>query len=399
MDGTSRPGATEILNYVEARRNEFIDLLKRMTLEESPSVVPEAQHGIRAVIAAEFARRDMRVRSLAGKSSGGMLLAAPGRRVRGRPLQLILGHYDTVWPLGTLDNMPFEIDGDCVRGPGVYDMKGGIAQTLIAIDALQHFMTDIAVTPVFFANSDEEIGSRDSGRWIHSLARRMNRVFVLEPSLGPAGRLKTARKGIGRFTVVVEGRAAHAGLDPGGGASAILELSHVIQALFALNDHKRGITVNVGTIDGGLRPNVIAPESRAVADVRVETLVDAERVEEAILGLRATTPGTRLAIEGGFGRPALERTEANRGLWDLAVDLGRELGIELQQGLAGGGSDGNTTSLYTATLDGLGAVGDGAHAPHEHLLVGPTLERAALLAMLLMADPLEAREIQRTGVA
>jgi glutamate carboxypeptidase len=227
----------------------------------------------------------------------------------------------------------------------------------------------------------------------------MNRVFVLEPSLGQAGRLKTARKGIGRFTVVVEGKAAHAGLDPGGGASAILELSHVIQQLFALNDHERGITVNVGTIDGGLRPNVVAPESRAVADVRVETLADAVRVEQSILKLQSTTPGTRLAIEGGFGRPALERTPANRKLWDLAVDLGRELGMDLKQGLAGGGSDGNTTSLYTATLDGLGAIGDGAHAPHEHLLIGPSLERAALLATLLMADPLEMEERQRAGVA
>jgi glutamate carboxypeptidase len=399
MDAFSRPGAQEILDYVHTRRDDFIELLKCMTLEESPSVVPEAQHEIREVIAAEFARRDMRVRSVAGRTSGGMLLAAPAARERGRPLQLVLGHYDTVWPIGTLERMPFEVDGDCVRGPGVYDMKGGIAQTLIALDVLRHFEVAVSVTPVFFANSDEEIGSRDSGRWIHRLARSMNRVFVLEPSLGQAGRLKTARKGIGRFTVVVEGKAAHAGLDPGGGASAILELSHVIQELFALNDHERGITVNVGTIDGGLRPNVVAPESRAVADVRVETLADAVRVEESILKLQATTPGTRLAIEGGFGRPALERTPANRRLWELAVDLGRELGMNLEQGLAGGGSDGNTTSLYTATLDGLGAIGDGAHAPHEHLLIGPSLERAALLATLLMADPLEVEERQRTGVA
>lgn len=393
------PAAADILDYVSSRRQEFIDLLRRMTVEESPSVVPEAQHAIREVIASAFRDRGMRPRGLAGSTSGGMLLAAPVDRLRGRPLQLVLGHYDTVWPLGTLEKMPFEVEGECVRGPGVYDMKGGIAMTLVAIDVLRHFGVDSPVTPVFFANSDEEIGSRDSGRWIRSLARCMNRVFVLEPSLGQAGRLKTARKGIGRFTVTVEGKAAHAGLDPGGGASAILELSHVIQELFALNDHERGITVNVGTIDGGLRPNVVAPESRAVADVRVETLVDAERVEKAILALQATTPGTRLAVEGGFGRPALERTPANRRLWEIAAGLGRELGIELEQGLAGGGSDGNTTSLYTATLDGLGAVGDGAHAPHEHLMIGPSLERAALLAMLLMADPLEMGQVRATGVA
>lgn len=399
MDVFARPTAADISEYVQSRRDDFVDLLKRMTLEESPSVVPEAQHGVREVIADELASRGMRVRAVPGKSSGGMLLAAPVSRHRCRPLQLILGHYDTVWPLGTLEHMPFLVEEDRVQGPGVYDMKGGIAMALLAIDALRHFEVDAAVTPVFFANSDEEIGSRDSRRWIETLARSMDRVFVLEPSLGPGGRLKTARKGIGRFTVVVQGKAAHAGLDPGGGASAILELSHVIQELFALNDHERGITVNVGTIDGGLRPNVVAPESRAVADVRIETLADAERVEQAIHALTPSTPGTRLVIEGGFGRPAMERTPANRRLWALATDLGRQLEIELEEALAGGGSDGNTTSLYTATLDGLGAVGDGAHASHEHLLIRPSLERAALLSLLLMSDPLGGRQAKRRGVA
>ncbi len=217
----------------------------------------------------------------------------------------------------------------------------------------------------------------------------MERVFVLEPSLGPAGLLKTARKGIGRFTVTVQGTAAHAGLDPGAGASAILELSHVIQDLFALNDLDKGITVNVGTIDGGLRPNVVAPKSRAVVDVRVATQADAQAVEAAIFSLCPATPGTTLHIEGAFGRPAMEQTPANRRLWMLACQLASDLGIDLEEGMAGGGSDGNTTSLYTATLDGLGAVGDGAHAHHEHLVLGRSIERAALLAMLLLAEPLE----------
>jgi glutamate carboxypeptidase len=216
----------------------------------------------------------------------------------------------------------------------------------------------------------------------------MDRVFVLEPSLGPAGKFKTARKGVGRFTVTVRGEAAHAGLDPGAGASAILELSHVIQALFALNDFDSGVTVNVGTIDGGLRPNVIAPESQAVIDVRVPTKADAKRVEAAILGLEPAIEGTTLQIEGGFGRPAMERTPANRQLWRMACQLGDELGLQMEEGLAGGGSDGNFTSLYTATLDGMGAVGDGAHARHEHLRLGRTIEHAALLTLLLMAPPL-----------
>jgi len=318
-----------------------------------------------------------------------MLHARPADRGSRERAQLLLGHYDTVWPLGTLGDMPFEVDGDIVRGPGVYDMKGGVAQALLALDALRTFGLEPPVSPHVFLNSDEEIGSRDSRRYIERLARQMDRVFVLEPSLGPAGQLKTGRKAIGRFTVSVQGTAAHAGLDPGAGASAILELSHVIQSLFAMNDLERGITVNVGTIDGGLRPNVVAPRSEAVVDVRVATQADADQTERGILALRPAVPGTSLTIEGGFGRPAMERTPANRRLWALACRCGDELGMELDEALAGGGSDGNFTSQFTATLDGLGAVGDGAHAGHEHLRISQTLERAALLALLLMAPPLE----------
>jgi glutamate carboxypeptidase len=277
-------------------------------------------------------------------------------------------------------------------------MKGGIVQAILAVEAVQHFGIEPTVTPLVFLNSDEEIGSRESRRYIESLAPLSNRVFVLEPSLGLAGQLKTARKGIGRFTVSVQGEAAHAGLDPGAGASAILELSHVIQALFSLNDLEKGITVNVGTIDGGLRPNVVAPKSTAVVDVRVATKMDSEAVEAAILGLEPATPGTSLQMEGGFGRPAMEKTPANRQLWRLACCLGAELGLQLEEGMAGGGSDGNTTSLYTATLDGLGAVGDGAHAHHEHLLLGRSLERAALLTLLLMAEPLEPDQLECPAV-
>ena len=364
----------------------MLEVLARLTRAESPSDVPESQAEVRSIIATELEQRGFAVRRVPGRSSGGMLHARPA--AAGRPAQLILGHYDTVWPLGTLDDMPFEARDDAVHGPGVYDMKGGIAQALMALDALAHFGLEPSVAPHIFLNSDEEIGSRESRRYIERLAPLMDRVFVLEPSLGPSGKLKTARKGIGRFTVTVSGEAAHAGLDPGAGASAILELSHVIQELFALNDLDRGVTVNVGTIDGGLRPNVVAPSSQAVVDVRVATLQDAERIETAIRGLEPVTPGTSIRVEGLFGRPAMEHTPANRHLWRLACQLGGELGMELDEGMAGGGSDGNFTSLYTATLDGMGAVGDGAHARHEHLLLQPTLDRAALLALLLLAPPL-----------
>lgn len=384
-----RPAASDILQYLQGQRGEMIRLLESMARVESPSDEPATQYAIREVIAAEFEQLGFRVCRIPGRDSGGMLYASDPTRGRGAKAQLMLGHYDTVWPMGTLETMPFEVDGDIIRGPGVYDMKGGITQMLLALQTLRHFDVEPTVSPSIFLNSDEEIGSRESGRYIAALAPHMDRVFVLEPSLGTEGLLKTARKGIGRFTVTVTGEAAHAGLDPGAGASAILELSHVIQTLFALTDLDKGITVNVGTIDGGLRPNVVAPNSHAAVDVRVSTQAEAEAITASILGIEPAIPGTSLSIEGFFGRAPMERTPANRQLWQLAHRLGSELGMELEQGLAGGGSDGNTTSLYTATLDGMGPVGDGAHARHEHLLIGRTLERAALLSMLLIADELE----------
>ena len=389
MKTDRQPAASDILQYLRGQREEMIRLLESMVRVESPSDEPGTQHEIREIIATELEQLGFRVHRIPGRDSGGMLYASNPGRTRGAKTQLMLGHYDTVWPLGTLENMPFEVDGDLIRGPGVYDMKGGIVQVLLALKTLHHFGIKPKVSPAIFLNSDEEIGSRESGRYISALAPHMDRVFVLEPSLGTEGLLKTARKGIGRFTVTVKGEAAHAGLDPGAGASAILELSHVIQSLFALNDFDKGITVNVGTIDGGLRPNVVAPESQAVVDVRVSTREEAEAITASILGIQPAVPGTSLNIEGYFGRSPMERTPANRQLWRLVHRSGLELGLELEQGLAGGGSDGNTTSLYTATLDGMGPVGDGAHARHEHLHIGKTLERTALLSLLLIAEELE----------
>lgn len=287
--------------------------------------------------------------------------------------------------------MPVRVEGDLVLGPGVYDMKSGLVQLVFALRALRDLGLTPAVEPVVFVNSDEEIGSPTSTRYIRRLAQAatVERTFVMEPSLGPAGRLKTARKGVGRFTVAVEGRAAHAGLDPQGGASAILELSYIIQELFALNDPARGTSVNVGRVGGGLSPNVIAPACSAEVDVRVATLEDARRVEREILALAPVTPGIKLRIEGRMGRPPMERTPKNRALWDRARRAGARLGLELEEATAGGASDGNTTSLYTATLDGLGGVGDGAHARHESVRASALPERAALLAALILDPPLE----------
>jgi glutamate carboxypeptidase len=294
-----------------------------------------------------------------------------------------------VWPLGTLQEMPLGIGEGVMRGPGVYDMKAGLVQMLYALQALRALYLEPSVTPLVFINSDEEIGSHESTPYIRRLARITDRAFVLEPSLGLEGKLKIARKGVGRFTVVVKGKAAHAGLNPDGGASAILELSYVIQKLFALNDPQKGTTVNVGMIDGGLRPNVIAPESRATIDVRVLTSEDARQIEEHIRHLQPVAPGVTLEIDGGMGRPPLEQTVRNQSLWEMARGLGREIGLDLAAGVAGGASDGNTTSLFTATLDGLGAVGDGAHARHEFIYFDKMVERGALLALLLLAPPLQ----------
>ena len=366
------------------------DLLERLVLCESPSGDRASLLRVMDLLSEAFSERHFRPRIIPGKQSGGMLLAMPNARLRHRPHQLLLGHCDTVWPIGTLETMPAKTEDGTFWGPGSYDMKAGLAQGLFAIEALAAAGAEaLAVTPVFFINSDEEIGSHESTRVIRRFARGADRCFVLEPSLGPEGDLKTARKGVGSFTITVRGKAAHAGLDPGKGASAILELSLVIQQLFALNDPERGVTVNVGTIDGGLSANVVAPESKASVDVRVPTIEDAKRLEETIHGIRPQTPGTEVEIEGSVRRPPMERTPRNQRLWQLARRGAEELGIEIDQAAAGGGSDGNTTSQFAPTLDGLGAVGAGAHAINEHLLLDKMVERSALLARLRAFPPLD----------
>jgi glutamate carboxypeptidase len=378
----------EIVHYLRAKLPAMLELVQQLTRMESPSTVPEAQRAVLGLLADFLGGLQYSTRLIPGAQSGGHLYARPNRRENQQPFQLLLGHCDTVWPLGTLAEMPLEMGEGILRGPGVYDMKAGLVQILYALQALREFQLQPVVTPVVFINSDEEIGSRESTPHIRRLARRADRVFVCEPSLGMDGKLKTQRKGVGSFTVVVKGKAAHAGLNPDGGASAILELSYVIQKLFALNDPAKGTSVNVGVIDGGLRPNVVAPESRAMVDVRVQTQEDARRIEESIHGLQPVTPGIVLEIEGRIRRQPMEHTPRNQQLWETARRLGRSLNLNLEEGAAGGASDGNTTSLFTATLDGLGAVGDGAHARHEFIYYDKMVERSALLALLLLTPPL-----------
>lgn len=380
--------ADRILTHVRGQAAPLIDLTRRLVEAESPSSLPAAQHEARHVLVAGLGGLGLEVRELGLPGMPRHVYARPPARRRSTPFQLILGHYDTVWPLGTVAQRPFRVAGNVVEGPGVFDMKGGLAQLVVALGALRDLDLEPSLTPVIFVNADEETGSRTSTRFIGRLARHASRALVLEPALGRRGRIKTARKGIGRFTVTVYGKAAHAGLDPEDGASAILELAHVIQALFAMNDPERGITVNVGTVYGGVQPNVIAPHGDAVIDVRVPTIADGALIAERIHGIRPQVPGVRLRIEGAIGRPSMEPTARNEALWMQAQRLGGLLGLELEGAKVGGGSDGNTTSQYTATLDGLGPVGRGAHAEHECLYVDKTLERAALLAMLLLSPPL-----------
>jgi glutamate carboxypeptidase len=286
--------------------------------------------------------------------------------------------------------MPLVLKQGKLYGPGTYDMKAGLVITLFALEALQALEISPLLPPVWLVNSDEEIGSEESTPQIQRLAKRADRVLVMEPSLGPMGQLKTQRRGVGQFMIRVLGRAAHAGLEPEKGASAILELSFVIQQLFALNDPQRGISVNVGTIDGGIGSNVIAPESTAVVDVRVLHKADVPRIETAILNLRPTTPNTQLLIEGRIDRLPMEKTPGNRQLWQRAQQAAAELGMAIDEGTAGGSSDGNTTSLFAPTLDGLGAVGENAHAPGECVYLDQLVERSALLARLLIDPPLQA---------
>jgi glutamate carboxypeptidase len=379
--------ASEVMAFVAARMDAAVTLLERLVAIESPSQDPVTHAPAFALLETELKRAGFAVRYLGGKNASRHMLAHPVARRKGRPLQLLLGHIDTVWPVGTLVDMPMHRDADQIAGPGAYDMKAGLVQALFALEAAYAVAGELEVTPVMLVNSDEEIGSHGSRRYIETLARRSCRAFVMEPSLGVDGRLKTARKGVGRYRITIRGKAAHAGLDPEGGVSAILELSHQIQKLFRLNDPEVGITVNVGVVDGGLQPNVIAPHSSAQVDVRVPTHAAAAKVDAAIRGLEPTTPGVTLEVEGRIGRPPMEPDEASRQLWCSAVEAAERLGFPLEQGAAGGGSDGNFTSQFTPTLDGLGAVGDGAHAHHEHVLLDHMPRRTALLAMLLLAPP------------
>lgn len=299
--------------------------------------------------------------------------------------QLILGHVDTVWPHGTLKEMPVRQMGRQLYGPGVFDMKGGIVQAVFALDALHKSRLTPLLQPILVLNSEEEIGSPHTRRHLERYASCCERVFVLEPPVGDQGKLKTERKGGGFFCVRIQGRAAHAGLNPDYGRNAIERMVPFLKDLRALSTRFKYLQLNFGTIKGGVAANVVAPSCELVVDVRASSPEELKQFEHELQRLPFEKDGYCLTIESDLARPPMVRNSRNQQLWDLANQYAPHLGFTLQQASVGGGSDGNFTSQSAATLDGLGAVGGGAHQPNEHIHLDEMPKRAALLAALLLA--------------
>jgi glutamate carboxypeptidase len=376
------------MRAVHEQRDAYVDFLCRLAEMESPSTDPQAQAGWQDLLGSALAGLDFDVEHLPGEETGGCLYARARHGETGdAPYRLLLGHGDTVWDHGTIDRMPVTVSNGRVHGPGVFDMKAGLTSIVFALRALRRLGAELPATPVVLVTSDEEIGSPESKRHIQRLAAAAERAYVLEPALGLDGKIKTTRKGTGDLEIVVRAPSGDAASGTAGGDASneiVLELSRLVQKLHAFNDPESGVTVNVGTIDAGRRNGVA--EGRLSIDVRVPTGDDAERISGALREVEASTPGLELEVLGGMDRPPMEETPRNRQLWQRARRLGRTLGLDLEEGRSGGASDGNYTSQYTATLDGLGAVGDGAHATHEYVEIDATLNRCALLALLLLDE-------------
>ena len=378
-----------LLRELRGREREIVRLLGQFVRCESPSYDKAAVDRFGGIVAREWRRRGARVRVLRQKQRGNHVRAELWLG-HGRPAGqiLILGHLDTVYPLGALAKMPFRVSGGRAWGPGTFDMKAGLALALAAVDALK------AAGPsshsgarrrlVFLWTSDEEIGSATSRREIEREARRSDAVLVLEPAYGRGGALKTARKGVGTAEIIVIGRSAHAGIDPSVGINAVHELALQIARLRKMNDQRRGITVQATVIAGGTTSNVVPDHARAEVDLRYAHLADASKLNHKLRSLRPMLKGARVEVRGGVNRPPLERTAAVGELFRRAREIMREMGLPLGEASTGGGSDGNfTAALGVPTLDGLGAVGNGAHSLGEYVVIRSLPERAALLAGLL----------------
>ena len=372
-----------LLDALIPLRGAMLVGLGSLVIHESPSRDKAALDRLADVLTARFEALGLAVDRIANDQGGDHLRIVFGEPSDANPPALVLCHFDTVWPIGTRERRPFRGEGDRAFGPGVYDMKASLVLCEFAVRAIQSLNRELPRPVVFLFTSDEEIGSPESRRWIEAEATKSAYVLVMEPPLSQ-GRLKTARKGVGRFTLEIQGVAAHAGVEPEKGISAVHELAHQILALTALADPEAGTTINVGVVQGGTTTNVIPALATAQIDVRVSTLDEARRIEAAIAGLRPVVPGASLQIQGGINRPPMERTAAVASLFERARAIGHSLGLDLGEGATGGGSDGNfTAALGLPTLDGLGTPGAGAHANDEQIEVTALPVRAALLAALL----------------
>jgi glutamate carboxypeptidase len=389
------------LAYFNERRDEVVSTIRELVEIESPSDDKAAVDRIAEAVAHKFSRLggNVEIRIHPAQDFGNHLqidFDFPVKSVRksaAKPV-LLLGHYDTVYPLGTLATMPCRVVDDKLTGPGVLDMKSGIALMIHALAALQdwhkqdwhkedwHGGLPRSVTVLLV--SDEEVGSDSSRAITESLAKKAAAVLVLEPSYGFQGAVKTARKGVGEYLVKVTGKASHAGLDFQKGVNAILELARQIEKISGFTDLKKGLTVNVGIASGGSRTNVVPAEAAAQVDVRIARIKDAAGIDKKMRSLRPFNRKCKIEVSGGVNRPPMERTAGVAALYKQAVAIARELGWKLGEAAVGGGSDGNfTAGLGIPTLDGLGGVGDGAHATHEHILISELPRRAALIAGLI----------------
>jgi glutamate carboxypeptidase len=375
----------ELHSWLRKHEREIVRLLGRMVEIESPTHDKVAVDRLGRFVAGEWKRHGATVGMLRQREYGNHVIAEmrPQRKTSTGQL-LVLGHLDTVYPMGTLAKMPFRVSKGLVWGPGTFDMKGGLAIALAAVDAIKALGISPQRKIVFLWTSDEETGSAASRATIEREARKSNAVFVLEPSFGPEGRLKTQRKGVGEAELVVTGRSAHAGIDPKSGVNAVHEMALQIGRLLKWSDPKRGITVQATVVKGGTVTNVVPAAAHASVDVRVAKLADVEGLNRKLRGLRPILPGAKLEVRGGINRPPMVRTPASRALFAHAQELALQMGVKLGEAATGGGSDGNfTAALGIPTLDGLGAVGDGAHSPREHIVTRSLAERAAILAGLL----------------
>jgi glutamate carboxypeptidase len=375
-----------ILAHVQSQQPGLVQFIRTLVECESPTDDAAAVNRC-ADLFADSVTDIAKVKSVAGGKYGRHLVCdfnLPGKRKDG--LVLGLGHTDTVYPLGILKSMPWREAEGRYWGPGVLDMKAGVAFLVFAMRALRDLDLPVKRRVRLLLVSEEEVGSPVSRPLTEKTAREASAVLVLEPGTGLTGKLKTARKGIGRYQISITGHAAHAGVDFAQGASAILELAHQIQTLAQFTDLAKGTTVNPGVIRGGTKSNVIPALAQSDVDVRVVKLKDFHKLDKQLRALKPVNKRCTIEITGGLNRPPMERTSAIAALFKLAQKLARELGLEIEESATGGGSDGNfTAALGIPTLDGLGAVGEGAHAPHESILINRIADRTALLAKLVAA--------------